>query len=295
MAPEFGPTRHFLTARAPPRSRHDRHICVRAGPSGDLGSPSGPADPWPTSAAGGSSAAPSSRAAASSRRPSLPARPGRPRPAWTYGPIGAAGTPGPAPDRRPRPTPRWITAPARPAAAGVPAWARTTRTRLAVVKRFLDGESAAVEGAGNQPYGEPRLDGDIKVFELTIDKIKHRIDAEQEPIDALGFNGTWPGPRHRRRRGRPRPGDLHEQPRRVDRHPLPRPAAPERHGRRSAHHPGPDPAGRVVHLRVHGADGRLAHVPLAPQRDRPGRPRAARARSSSIPATRPSASSGSTA
>ncbi len=65
----------------------------------------------------------------------------------------------------------------------------------AVVKRFLDGESEAVEKAGNQPYGEPRLDGNVKVFELTIDKIKHRIDAEREPVDALGFNGTWPGPR----------------------------------------------------------------------------------------------------
>ena len=38
------------------------------------------------------------------------------------------------------------------------------------MKRFLDGESAALEGMGNQPYGEPRLDGDTKVFELTIDE-----------------------------------------------------------------------------------------------------------------------------
>jgi FtsP/CotA-like multicopper oxidase with cupredoxin domain len=66
---------------------------------------------------------------------------------------------------------------------------------MAVVKRFLDGEGAAVEGAGNQPYGDPRLDGDTKVFELTIDAIQHRIDALQNPLDALGFNGTWPGPR----------------------------------------------------------------------------------------------------
>ncbi len=66
---------------------------------------------------------------------------------------------------------------------------------LAVVKRFLGGESAAVEGAGNQAYGEPRLDGGVKVFDLTVDTIKHRIDALKDPIDALGFNGTWPGPR----------------------------------------------------------------------------------------------------
>ena len=66
---------------------------------------------------------------------------------------------------------------------------------MAVVKRFLDGEAGKVEGAGNLPYGEPRLDGGTKVFELTVDKIRHRIDAQSDPIDALGFNGTWPGPR----------------------------------------------------------------------------------------------------
>ena len=66
---------------------------------------------------------------------------------------------------------------------------------LAVVKRFLDGEYGKVEGAGNQPYGDPRLDGATKVFELSVDKISHRIDANKDPIAALGFNGTWPGPR----------------------------------------------------------------------------------------------------
>jgi FtsP/CotA-like multicopper oxidase with cupredoxin domain len=65
---------------------------------------------------------------------------------------------------------------------------------LAVVKRFLDGEHGKVDGAGNQPL-RPTLDGDVKVFELTVDKISHRIDAVKEPVAALGFNGTWPGPR----------------------------------------------------------------------------------------------------
>jgi Putative multicopper oxidases len=66
---------------------------------------------------------------------------------------------------------------------------------LAVVKRFLGGEGTALTGAGNQPYGDPRLDGSTKVFELTIDKITHKIDAQSAAIGALGFNGTWPGPR----------------------------------------------------------------------------------------------------
>jgi FtsP/CotA-like multicopper oxidase with cupredoxin domain len=63
----------------------------------------------------------------------------------------------------------------------------------AAVKRFLDGEGASLPKP-NQPL-EPRLDGDTKVFELTIDKIQHRIDALKDPIAALGYNGSWPGPR----------------------------------------------------------------------------------------------------
>jgi FtsP/CotA-like multicopper oxidase with cupredoxin domain len=63
-----------------------------------------------------------------------------------------------------------------------------------VVKRFLDGEYGKVEGAGNQPL-EPRIEGGVKVFDLTVDKISHAIDAQKDPLDALGFNGTWPGPR----------------------------------------------------------------------------------------------------
>jgi FtsP/CotA-like multicopper oxidase with cupredoxin domain len=63
----------------------------------------------------------------------------------------------------------------------------------AVVDRFLGGEATALPG-GNQPL-EPLLDGDTKVFELSIDKISHQIDAMKAPIDALGYNGTWPGPR----------------------------------------------------------------------------------------------------
>jgi FtsP/CotA-like multicopper oxidase with cupredoxin domain len=66
-------------------------------------------------------------------------------------------------------------------------------TAKAVVDRFLAGEATTLP-LGNQPL-EPRLDGDTKVFELTIDKIRHQIDAVKDPIDALGYNGTWPGPR----------------------------------------------------------------------------------------------------
>jgi FtsP/CotA-like multicopper oxidase with cupredoxin domain len=123
--------------------------------------------------------------------------PGAAMPGWTYGPVG--GTPAPQPSGAPAATPGESmdhgASPGPSAAASAPPMDDHDANALAVVKRFLDGESAAVEGAGNQPYGEPRLDGGAKVFELTIDHIKHLIDAEKEPIDALGFNGTWPGPR----------------------------------------------------------------------------------------------------
>jgi FtsP/CotA-like multicopper oxidase with cupredoxin domain len=62
----------------------------------------------------------------------------------------------------------------------------------AVVERFLGGEGAILP-AGNQPL-EPRLVGGARVFELTIDEISHRIDAQKDPIAALGFNRSWPGP-----------------------------------------------------------------------------------------------------
>jgi FtsP/CotA-like multicopper oxidase with cupredoxin domain len=81
------------------------------------------------------------------------------------------------------------------APSGSPGLAGHDATAASAVKRFLDGEYSAVDGAGNQPYGQPTLDGGTKVFNLTVDRIRHRIDAVKDPLDALGFNGTWPGPR----------------------------------------------------------------------------------------------------
>ena len=46
---------------------------------------------------------------------------------------------------------------------------------------------------GNQPL-EPTVDGDWKVFDLTIDQIDWKIDAMKEPVAALGYNKMWPGP-----------------------------------------------------------------------------------------------------
>ncbi|HLA17224.1 MAG TPA: multicopper oxidase domain-containing protein [Candidatus Limnocylindrales bacterium] len=47
----------------------------------------------------------------------------------------------------------------------------------------------------------PTLDGDVKVFDLTIDEIEQRIDELKPPIAALGYNKQWPGPTIRVKQG----------------------------------------------------------------------------------------------
>ena len=114
---------------------------------------------------------------------------------WTFGPtLGAPGaSPGTSPSASaPAPSSSHDMGSPQPSASPPPS--DHDAAALAVVKRFLDGEASAVEGAGNQPL-EPRVEGGVKIYELTVDKIQHKIDAEKAPVDALGFNGTWPGPR----------------------------------------------------------------------------------------------------
>ena len=38
------------------------------------------------------------------------------------------------------------------------------------------------------------MDGDVKVFDLTVDEMEWQIDALMSPVKALGYNKTWPGP-----------------------------------------------------------------------------------------------------
>ncbi len=84
-----------------------------------------------------------------------------------------------------------------PAASAAPSGAPVDHdaAALAVVQRFLDGEGAKLDGAGNQPLAPTRVENGVKVYEMTIDEIQHQIDAVKDPVAALGFNGTWPGPR----------------------------------------------------------------------------------------------------
>ena len=53
-------------------------------------------------------------------------------------------------------------------------------------------EFAKVE-QGGAPLA-PRIEGDTKVFDLTVDRMEHRIDALLPPIRAFGYNKLWPGP-----------------------------------------------------------------------------------------------------
>ncbi len=41
---------------------------------------------------------------------------------------------------------------------------------------------------------KPKLDGDVKVFEMTIDEIEHQVDEKTPAKPLLGYNGQWPGP-----------------------------------------------------------------------------------------------------
>ncbi len=119
------------------------------------------------------------------------------RSGWIYGTTSAS------PPAAPSPTPPPSIAPSHDAshepassASAAPSAGPVDHDAMAksAVDRFLGGEAAQVEGYGNQPL-EPRTEGGVKVFELTIEEMDHRIDAQKDPVKALGFNGTWPGPR----------------------------------------------------------------------------------------------------
>ena len=125
---------------------------------------------------------------------------------------------------------------------------------------------AKTEGKGNQLL-EPRMEGRVKVYELTAEEMQWEVEPGKR-VEAWAYNGQVPGPQIRVREGDRVRDRAQERAPRVHRDPLPRPRAAERPGRRAVHHPAADQAGRDLHLRVHGAERRLAHVPLAPQRGR---------------------------
>jgi FtsP/CotA-like multicopper oxidase with cupredoxin domain len=48
---------------------------------------------------------------------------------------------------------------------------------------------------------KPEMDGDVKVFRLTIDEHNQQIDEKMPPVAALGYNKQWPGPTFRVKEG----------------------------------------------------------------------------------------------
>jgi hypothetical protein len=47
----------------------------------------------------------------------------------------------------------------------------------------------------------PQMDGDVKVFNLTIDEVTQKIDELLPSVAALGYNAQWPGPTIRAKEG----------------------------------------------------------------------------------------------
>jgi FtsP/CotA-like multicopper oxidase with cupredoxin domain len=119
---------------------------------------------------------------------------------WTLGPTATSGTAAvaspsalpAAPSTAPSVIPSAAMSHAPSASAAAPSADHDANAK-AGVDRFLGGEAASYP-MGNQPL-EPRLENGVKVFEMTIDEIEHRIDAVLPPVKALGYNGMWPGPR----------------------------------------------------------------------------------------------------
>jgi FtsP/CotA-like multicopper oxidase with cupredoxin domain len=145
-------------------------------------------------------------------------------PSWTFGPTfdpnaGASPSPSPAgsaaPSAAPSASAAASAAPSPSPAVTLPAgWSDHDLKAQEKVRRFVGnlsgplGLSAFLDDPlgpptedpeftkvphGNQPL-EPTLDGDVKVFDMTIDEIEWQIDAVMPPLKALGYNKMWPGP-----------------------------------------------------------------------------------------------------
>lgn len=121
---------------------------------------------------------------------------------------------------------------ATPLPSGIPAgWTEHDIAARTVVRRYVGNLAPAFKGiygdavfakiaatlGASEPYPElsvkpawaqvqnlvlgeavapltPELDGDVKVFRLTIDEIDQQIDEMRPPVPALGYGKQWPGP-----------------------------------------------------------------------------------------------------
>ncbi|HEX9044272.1 MAG TPA: multicopper oxidase domain-containing protein [Candidatus Limnocylindrales bacterium] len=143
-------------------------------------------------------------------------------------PASAAPSPPPA---VPSASASAAASPSAPAGAIPPGWTQHDLDARTVVRRYIGNLAPALKGiygdavfakladilgaADNYPELQkkpsfvqvpnlvltdalsplrPELDGDVKVFRLTIDEIFQDIDEMKPPVAALGYNKQWPGP-----------------------------------------------------------------------------------------------------
>ncbi|MEO8625883.1 MAG: multicopper oxidase domain-containing protein [Candidatus Limnocylindrales bacterium] len=115
--------------------------------------------------------------------------------AWLYrsptpGASGVSGPTGtPLPTGTPGATPTMEHG--TPAPSGTPTSEDMDTMAKAVVDRFLGGETT--DKVGNQPLA-PRIENGVKTFELTASAFDWQIDAVKPVVQAVGYNGMWPGP-----------------------------------------------------------------------------------------------------
>jgi FtsP/CotA-like multicopper oxidase with cupredoxin domain len=140
-------------------------------------------------------------------------------PSWTLGPSPSPASPAPSEAPTPAPTEAPSVAPsavpsASPSPSLPPGWSQHDLSSQEKVRRFVgnlsgplglgpfldeplgpptDPPEFTTVKHGNQPL-EPTVDGDTKVFKLTVDEMEWQIDAVMPPVQALGYNATWPGP-----------------------------------------------------------------------------------------------------
>lgn len=167
--------------------------------------------------------------------------PATPTPGWTYGPLTTtppSGGPTPVPPTSaPSASP---TATATPAPSGnVPAgYSSHDVDARNIIRRYIGNLAPALQGIygddifktftdmlnveDNYPELQakpafaqmdqlilndvlkpltPELDGDVKVFRLTVDQMDQKIDEMRPPVAALGYNKQWPGPTIRAKQG----------------------------------------------------------------------------------------------
>ena len=152
------------------------------------------------------------------------------QPGWTFGPSAAPAASQPPATSSPG-TPAPSASPSASPGNVPPGWTSHDVSARTVVRRYVGNLAPALQGVygddvfaklvtilgAEEPYPEltqkpsfvqvpqlvindlvnpvtPRVQGGVKVFDMTIDAIDQQIDELRAPVAALGYNKQWPGP-----------------------------------------------------------------------------------------------------